>query len=182
MPSKITNKYILLDRDGVIIEDRGYVHKTKDLKFLPGAITGLRKFQSVGYKFIIITNQAGIARCLYTLKDAEQFNKMLLLRLAAKGIKIEKTYYCPHHPKFTGDCECRKPKVGMIRLAEKEFDFDASNAIFIGDKDSDTELGKNCGGLTVLIENNQYQSTVKPDFKAKDLNQAFNLLKAAHII
>jgi len=175
-------KFLILDRDGVIIADRVYVHRIEDLEILPGVVKGLRKFRDASFKLIVVTNQAGIARGIYAVEDLNKFQTELLRRLEAKGIKIEKTYHCPHHPKFTGDCECRKPKAGMIRLAEKELDFDASNAIFIGDKDSDIELGKNCGGLTVLIENNQYQSSVKPDFKAKNLNHAFNLLKIAHII
>lgn len=175
-------KFLILDRDGVIIADKVYIYRIEDLKILPEVISGLRKFRDAGFKFIIVTNQAGIARGIYTAEDLDKFQTELLRRLETKGIKIEKIYHCPHHPQFTGDCECRKPNVGIIRLAEKELDFDASNAIFIGDKDSDIQLGKNCGGLTVLIENNQYPNSVEPNFKATDLSRAFDLLKASHLI
>ena len=174
-------KFLILDRDGTIIEDRVYVHKIEDLQFLPGAIEGLRKFQNAGFKFIVVTNQAGLARGRFTIEDLNKFHNELLKQLRTSSIKIEKIYHCPHHPQFTGDCKCRKPKVGLVRLAEKEFGFDASNAIFIGDKDSDIKLGKNCRGLTFLIENSQYPNTIKPDFKAKDLDNAFDILTIAHL-
>ena len=155
-------KFLIIDRDGVLVSDKVYVHKIEDLEILPGVIEGLKKFQNAGFRFVVVTNQAGIARGLFTTEDMNKFNNELLRRLKAKGIKIEKIYHCPHHPEFSGNCECRKPNVGMARLAEKEFEFDASNAIFIGDKDSDTKLGKNCGGLTVLIKNGQYPNSIKP--------------------
>lgn len=174
-------KFLILDRDGVIIADKVYVHKIEDLEILPGAIEGLKKFQDAGFRFIVVTNQAGLARGIFTNEDLNKFQNELLKQLEMAGIKIEKIYHCSHHPKFTGDCECRKPNVGLVRLAEKEFGFDASNAIFIGDKDSDIELGKNCGGLTVLIENSQYPNSVEPDFKAKDLENAFEILTTAQL-
>ena len=175
-------KYIILDRDGIINEDIGYTHKIKDLRILPKVIEGLKKFRDAGFKFIAITNQAGIARGIYTQDDMEKFHNELRVRLAKSYIKIEKFYHCPHHPKLTGNCECRKPNTALVRLAEQEFDFKASESIFIGDKDSDVELGNNCKGTTVLIENDQYPNEIKPNFKAKNLSHAFDLLKSAKLI
>ncbi len=175
--SKTTNKYIFLDRDGTIIEDRGYIHKIKDLKFLPGAIKGLKKLQKNGYRFIIISNQAGIARGLYSLKDAETLNRALKARLAKSGVKIKNIYLCPHHPEFTGKCLCRKPEPGLAKLASKEFKINLRKSIFIGDKDCDIELGKNCGGKTFLIDNGQYETSLAPDHKVKDLEEIHELLK-----
>ena len=162
MPSKTTNKFIFLDRDGTIIEDAGYIHKIKDLKFLPSAVSGLKKLQQLGYKFIIISNQAGIARGLYSSKDAETFNRELTVRLAKSGVKIKKIYICPHHPEFTEKCSCRKPEAGLAKLAAKEFGINLKKSIFIGDKDSDVELGKNCKGTTILIKNNKYPNSIPP--------------------
>lgn len=175
-------KFIILDRDGTIIEDRGYIHKIEDLKFLPNAIRGLKRFRDAGCRFIIVTNQAGIARKLYALKDTETFNQELISKLAALGIKIEKIYICPHHPDFTGKCSCRKPETGLAKLASKEFNMNLKESIFIGDKDSDIELGKNCEGTTVLIGNGLHSNSVQPDFKAHDLNHAFELLKTVKIV
>ncbi len=175
-------KFLILDRDGTINIDKGYVYKTEDLEFLPGVIEGLKKFQSVGFKFIVVTNQAGIARNIYTEADMHRFHGQMMEELKRFGIKIELFLFCPHYPEFTGECACRKPKTGLIKSAEQKFGFNASEAIFIGDKDSDIELGKNCGGLTVLIQNDQYPNKVKPDFKARDLNHAFDQLREARLL
>lgn len=176
MPSKTTDKFIFLDRDGTIIEDEGYVHKIKDLKFLPNAVSGLQKLQKLGYKFIIISNQAGIARGLYSLKDAEKFNTELVSQLVGHGIKIEKTYICPHHPEFTGKCSCRKPEPGLAKLAAKEFDINLKKSIFIGDTDSDIRLGKNCKGRTILIKNSRYLTSIIPDFEVFNLEEVAKIL------
>ena len=170
------SKYIFLDRDGTIIEDKGYVHKIDDLKFLPGAVSGLKKLQKLGYKFIIISNQAGIARGLYSLKDAETFNHELTARLAKSGVKIEKIYICPHHPEFTEKCSCRKPEPGLAKLAAKEFGINLKKSVFIGDKDSDVELGKNCKGAAILIKNNKYPNSTPPNFTVADLEEAAKIL------
>lgn len=179
MPSNTASKFIILDRDGTIIEDKDYIFKIEDLRFLPNAINGLQRFRHAGYKFIIVTNQAGIARGVFNRERLNIFNRKLIEDLEIEGINIQKIYYCPHHPNFTGPCHCRKPNTELVKLAEKEFDFDASSAIFIGDKDSDTELGKNCNGFTVLIENNKYPHNITADLKAKNLEHAFQLLKSS---
>ena len=171
------SKFVILDRDGTIIEDKGYVHKVGDLKFLPGAVSGLKKLQTLGYKFIIISNQAGIARGLYSPKDGEIFNRELTARLAKSGVKIKKIYICPHHPDFTGKCPCRKPETGLAKLAAKEFGINLKRSIFIGDKDSDIQFGKNCKGTTFLICNDQYQSTKKPDHEVRNLLEVADTIK-----
>jgi len=180
--NKPSSKFIILDRDGTIIEDRGYIHKIKDMKFLPGAVRGLKKLQNAGFRFIIITNQAGLARGIYNHAQFNIFNQELIKRLGTKNIKIEKTYYCPHHPEFTRSCRCRKPKKGMVLQAAKEFGFNISKCVYIGDKDSDMELGKNCKGITVLIENSQYPNRIQPDYKAKNLYHAFKVLAKTRVI
>jgi len=176
------NKFIILDRDGVLTIDRKYVHKIKDhkiedLELLPGVVEGLSKLRDFGCKFIVASNQGGIARKYYTLEDANKFNAGLSKLLAEYGLKIEKFYICPHHPDFTGDCSCRKPKIDLAKKAGEEFGFKPSDAIYIGDKDSDTEFGKNSGAITILIENNQYPTAVKTDYKAKNLSEAADLIK-----
>lgn len=171
------SKFIFLDRDGTIIKDKGYVHKIADLEFLPGAIGGLKNLKKAGYKFIIISNQAGIARDLYSMGQAEKFNAELVSRLADHEINIEKIYFCPHHPECTDPCLCRKPKPGLVKLASKEFGVNLRNIIFIGDKDCDIQLGKNCGGVTFLINNGQYKTSTKPDYEVKDLLEAAEIIQ-----
>lgn len=170
------SKFIILDRDGVLNKDTGYTHKIEDLEILPGTVEGLVKFRDAGWKFIVVTNQAGIARKMYCLEDAEKFNRELSDWLANYGIKIEKIYLCSHHPDITGPCSCRKPNTGLVKLAASEFGFNPADCVYIGDKDSDIKLGQNCGGTTVLIENNQYQNQILPDFKAKNLDHAFEII------
>lgn len=176
---KIKNlqKYIFIDRDGTIVKDAGYLHKIKDIEFIPKAISGLKKLQSMGYQFIIVTNQAGIARNYYSLKDAEKFNNELIRRLKTKGIEIKKIYLCPHHPRFTGQCQCRKPKIGLVEMAIKEFNIDLTESIFIGDKDCDVQLGRNCKGTTFLVKNDQYRTRIRPDFIIKNLEEVSAILK-----
>lgn len=170
------SKFIILDRDGTIIKDSPYMSDPKKIEFLPKAILGLQKFRDAGYRFVIVSNQAGVARGYYDLETASKFNKELVAMLKSRGIKIEKTYICPHHPEFTGSCSCRKPDVGMVKTAAAEFNIKPSQCFFIGDKDCDIQLGKNCGGKTFLIDNGQYETRVEPDHKVK------NLLEAAEII
>ena|SRR3989344_717311 len=175
-------KFLILDRDGTINKDTGYVYRIEDLVILPGVIEGLKKFRDAGWKLVVVTNQAGIARGLYTLNDLHRFHRHLRGVLGEQGIDIEAFCYCPHHPDITGDCACRKPKTRLVKWASRRFDFDPGYAIYIGDKDSDIQLGQNFGGITVLIENNQYVNVVVPNFKAKNLDHAFELLKKAQLI
>lgn len=176
MPSKTTDKYIFLDRDNTIIEDKGYTHKIEHLKFLPGVVSGLKRLQNLGYKFIVISNQAGIARKYFSREDADRLNNELISRLSGHGIKIEKIYICPHHPDITGPCSCRKPSPGLALKAAKEFNINLSNSYFIGDKDSDIELGYNCKGTTILIKNDKYPNTVKADMEVSGLDEVAELL------
>lgn len=174
--NKVYRSWAVIDRDGVIIKDKSYVFKIEDLEFMPGAIDGLKKISKFELGLIVITNQAGVARGYYSIDDVNRFNKELIRLLKKEKIIIEKMYFCLHHPDFSGECECRKPKTGLIKQASEEFGLIPGRSFFIGDKDSDTELGINCGGKTILIANNQYSTKVKPDFKAKNLNEAADII------
>lgn len=171
-----TNRYIFMDRDGVIVRDKPYMYKISDMEFLPGTREGLKKIYDLGYQFIIISNQAGIARKLYTEHDAQTFNNEMIKRLKNFRIPILACYYCPHHPDFTGGCSCRKPKTGLIELAASKFGITPSQSIFIGDKDCDTGLGKRCGGITILVKNGQYHTAIEPDFVVGDMNKVSDIL------
>ena len=171
-------KFIFLDRDGTIIKDQiqGFASRIIDLEFLPRVVQGLSELQSLGYKFLVVTNQAGIAKKYYTEEAVNIFHKEITRQLSNSQISIEKIYYCPHHPDITGECECRKPNPGMVHRAVNDFGLDPSQAIFIGDKDCDIELGQQFGARTILISNGQYEVKAIPMAKAKDLVEAAQII------
>ena len=143
-------KAAFIDRDGVINEDRGYVARIEDFVFLPGAIEGLKGLQDAGYLLVIITNQSGIARGYYTEGDYERLTQHMLAELARHGVHVAAVEHCPHLPDapvvaYRQDCDCRKPKPGMILRAARRLGTDLSRSILIGDKDSDIEAGRAAG-------------------------------------
>lgn len=151
------NRGVFLDRDGTINIDKNYMYKTEDFEFVSGAVEGLKILYDLGYKLIVVTNQAGIGRGYYTEKDLEKLNKFMEDELLKHGIKIEKCYFCPHHKehgigKYKTDCECRKPKPGMLLEGIKEFDIDVEKSFMIGDKMSDAEAGINAGVTPIIVK------------------------------
>ncbi|MCT7433172.1 D-glycero-beta-D-manno-heptose 1,7-bisphosphate 7-phosphatase [Aliarcobacter cryaerophilus] len=139
------NKALFLDRDGVINKEKNYLYKIEDFEFIDGVFETCKYFQDKGYLIIIITNQAGIARGKYTEDDYQILTDWMIKKFEKKEIKISKVYYCPHHPHFSGKCQCRKPNPGMILQAQNDFDIDLSQSILVGDKNSDIEAGINSG-------------------------------------
>ena len=134
-------KAVFLDRDGVINEDSGYVSSVENFKFIHGVFETLKEFRKLGFLLIIVTNQSGIARGFYSLEDFMVLNEFMLDEFAKNGIKIDKVYFCPHGA--DENCECRKPRAGMILQALSEFDIDPQKSFLIGDKPSDIEAAKN---------------------------------------
>lgn len=139
------NKALFIDRDGVINVDKVHVFHKEDFEFNPGIFDLCRKYTNAGYLIIVITNQAGIAKGLYTETDFLKLTEWMTGEFRKNGIIISKVYYCPHHPDITGPCECRKPKPGMILQAREEFNLDLSRCILIGDMESDLQAGRNAG-------------------------------------
>jgi len=176
----LKKKAVFLDRDGVINEDKGYVHKIKDFFIYPEVFPALRKLQESGFKLIVITNQSGIAVGYYTEEDFHNITKYMLNLLEKEDIKIEKVYYCPHHPEgiipeLKMKCNCRKPESGMIKQAIKEFDIDPSNSFLIGDKETDIMAGHKEGIKSILVKTGQgmkYVKDTKADFVAKNILDA----------
>lgn len=150
------NKFVLLDRDGVINVEKSYLHKIEDFEYEKNVVEGLLKLRDLGYKFAIITNQAGIARGYYTEEDYLKLQSFIEDDLFKKGIKIKKSYFCPHHPNVSGkygiECNCRKPNTGNFELAIKEFDIDVKNSFMIGDKITDLIPAKKLGIMPVLVK------------------------------
>jgi rfaE bifunctional protein nucleotidyltransferase chain/domain len=143
-------KAVFLDRDGVINRDKAYVHRWEDFEFLPGAISGMRTFQDLGYALVIVTNQSGLARGYYTEAQYNTLNDFMRQHLAGHGVMIDGVYHCPHHPKgsipaLAVDCDCRKPKPGLLLQAVRDLGIALSNSILIGDKASDIEAARAAG-------------------------------------
>jgi len=141
---------VFLDRDGVINEDRGYVHRWEDFSFLPGAIDALRQLQQKGYLLVVITNQSAVARGLCTEADVLALHERMCAFLRERGIELAGIYHCPHHPQgsvsdYAIACACRKPEPGMILRAAQAHGIDLSRSLLVGDKLSDLEAGRAAG-------------------------------------
>jgi D-glycero-D-manno-heptose 1,7-bisphosphate phosphatase len=136
----------LLDRDGVINLDHHYVYRRQDFQFVPGALDACRRFVQAGYRLIVLTNQAGIARGYYTVADFEVLTEWMTEQFASAGAPLSGVYFCPHHPDSPDPalraCDCRKPAPGMILQAQRELDLDLDASFLVGDKLSDIQAGK----------------------------------------
>ncbi|MCJ7446990.1 MAG: HAD family hydrolase [Bacteroidales bacterium] len=150
------NKALFIDRDGVINVDKGHVYLSEDFEFSEGIFHLCRKYLSEGYIILVITNQAGIAKGIYTEADFVKLTDWMTEQFNRQGIIISKVYHCPHHPDITGPCQCRKPSPGLILRAIEEFDLDISECVLIGDKESDLEAGRRAG----IPESNLHKFTL----------------------
>ena len=155
-------KAVFLDRDGVINRDvLDYTWRIHDFIFLEGVFEACREFQKKGYLLIVITNQGGIAKGLYTHKDVEAINALMRETFEKEGVMITEIYYCPHHD-VKGKCLCRKPGSLMVEKALARFDIDPSQSYFIGDRDRDTQAGEGAGVKGILVNVNDDLRKVIP--------------------
>lgn len=153
MPSDL-NKAIFLDRDGVINEERGaYTWLLEDFRLNKDLVPALLAFQSAGYLLIIISNQGGIEKGLFTKYETDYLHLHLERNLANQGIILSAIYYCPHHPDKS-KCICRKPDSLLLEKAIARFNIDAKESWFIGDADRDTEAGIKAGVKTLKVHSN----------------------------
>jgi len=144
------NRALILDRDGVINVDKGYVHRIEDFEFVSGVFKLCSTAQDFGLVPIVITNQAGIGRGYYTEDDFQRITTWMLDQFRLRGIRIGRVYHCPFHPtdgigEYRRESFDRKPNPGMILKAQSEFDLDLSQSVLVGDKDSDLEAGLAAG-------------------------------------
>jgi len=141
---------VFLDRDGVINEEVGYLHKIKDFKFINGVIDSCNYFLSLGYQIIVVTNQSGIGRGLYKEEDFHILNQWMLDNFEQEGVRILDVFFCPHGP--DDNCYCRKPKPGLFKDAKEKHDIDMNKSWMIGDKEADIEAANNAGiSQTILV-------------------------------
>ncbi len=169
-------KAIFLDRDGTINHDSfDYIYKAEDFKLLPRVYEAFQNLKSMGYLLVVLTNQSGINKGLYTLGELGRIHCKMENLL---GIKFDGIYYCPHEK--TEGCNCRKPKLGMLEMAVKELHIDLSKSYLIGDKTMDVKLGKDAGCHTILLKTGYSGSDkeyeVKPDIILNDLYDAVDYI------
>jgi D-glycero-D-manno-heptose 1,7-bisphosphate phosphatase len=153
------NKAVFLDRDGVVNFERGYTYKLNDFKILPDLIKTLIVLRDKGYLLIIISNQGGIAKGVYTGDDVEVLHDYLIEELKKSSINLSEIYYCKHHNEY-GKCICRKPNSLMVEKALARFEIDPANSYFIGDKERDILAGEKVGVKGILIKANESLTTV----------------------
>ena len=175
------NKAVFIDRDGCLIHELGYINSVEKIKFFRRSFDALRLLKAAGFKVIIVTNQSGVARGYFPESFVAEAHSYIAAELKKKNLKIDAYYYCPHHEKATvavykKDCECRKPRQGMIKKASKRFNLDLKQCFTMGDKLSDVKLGHNGGmkGILVLTGFGRWQrglirkERIKPDYIARD--------------
>jgi histidinol-phosphate phosphatase family protein len=168
-----TGRPVILDRDGTIVVDAGYLDDPQQLRYLPGAVQGLRRLHRAGHPLVVISNQSGVGRGLFTLERLEAINQRFRAMLAEDGAPLAGLYFCPHSPE--AGCDCRKPNTRLIRQAAEALGFELRDAIVIGDKSSDIELGKRVGATTILVASGSGASDGKPahpDYVVRDLLEA----------
>nr|WP_321514586.1 D-glycero-beta-D-manno-heptose 1,7-bisphosphate 7-phosphatase [uncultured Pseudodesulfovibrio sp.] len=140
---------VLLDRDGTIIIDKHYLHDPDGVELLPGAASGLRRMQDMGYSLVVLTNQSGVGRGYYSETSVRACNDRMAELLARHGVVLDGVFFCPHAPE--AECTCRKPKTGLMEQAIESLGFDPAESFMIGDKQADMGVGKASGATTILV-------------------------------
>lgn len=178
-------KAVFLDRDGTIVVHEHYLSSPEQLKLLLHASQGIRLFQEHGYLIIVITNQSGVARGFFDEERLTLIHTKLSGMLKDEGVIVDDWYYCPHHTEgviehYKVDCDCRKPKPGLILSAARKHHIDLAQSLMIGDAETDMLAGKNAGCTSILIRNGCTESTNTVsisgmDYVVKDLLEAAQL-------
>jgi D-glycero-D-manno-heptose 1,7-bisphosphate phosphatase len=177
-----------LDRDGTVSREVGYVNHPSRLELLPRTAAAISRARAAGYLCVLVTNQAGVARGYFPEEMIHETHQRLARMLATAGTELDGVYYCPHHPStgeppYRQECNCRKPRPGMLLDAARDLSIDIKASIMVGDKISDVEMGLAEGARGILVRTGygkgeeQYQSdswTVTPDHIADDLLDAVN--------
>ena len=153
---------LFLDRDGVINQEKEYLHQKEHFQFIDGVLETCQEMLLRGYKLIVITNQSGIARGYYSEQQFLELSQWMSQQFAAAGAPLAGIYHCPHHPdgkieQYTMSCDCRKPMPGMILQAAKDHRINLQQSILVGDKISDVHAGKAAGIKCNLLVNSGHR-------------------------
>lgn len=171
------NKAIFLDRDGTVIIDQGYLDDPAMVEIYPGVLEPLRELRKAGNLLIIITNQSGIARQMFSEKEMVKVNKRMVELFRSEGIEFDDILICPHAPE--DNCECRKPEPKLLIDSAEKFNIDLANSAIIGDKVSDAKCGIAAGcKYNIFLDNGKQPA---PDderiFIVKNLEEAFSIIR-----
>lgn len=142
---------VFLDRDGTIMEDAHYIKSPMQVRLLPGAAAAIKRINDSNIPVIVVTNQSGIARGIFSVEDYEKVRARFERLLSDEGAHIDASYYCPHAPDDPPVCNCRKPQTQMFEQAIAELNLDAENSAYIGDRWRDIVASKKLGGRGILI-------------------------------
>ena len=142
---------VFLDRDGTIIEDLHYIARPEQVRLIGGAAAAIARLNDAGLAVVVVTNQSGIARGMFTEDQYESVRARMEALLAEAGARVDATYHCPHHPSVTGACDCRKPGVALYERAVADLALDARRSGFVGDRFRDVQPARHFGGLGVLV-------------------------------
>ena len=175
-----TKPAVFLDRDGVLTEEKSYVTSVKDLAVFPYARECVEKIHEKGYYAIVVTNQSGIARGLFTEEQLLEMNQYL-----TEETGVDAVYYCPHHPEgkvemYRKLCSCRKPGTGLFEAACRDFEIDMEHSYMAGDRAGDILAGKGAGLRTILLESGygtaRLEAPVEADYMVQDLRDVITIL------
>ncbi|HEY3025816.1 MAG TPA: HAD family hydrolase [Pyrinomonadaceae bacterium] len=183
---------VFIDRDGTVSEEVGYVNHPSRFRLLPHSAEAIRLLNEAGWLAVLVTNQAGVARGYFSEEMIQRVHDRLHRELAGEGARLDAIYYCAHHPSvgeppYRLDCDCRKPKPGLIHRAASEFDIEIAESWMVGDRLGDVELGRNAGTHSALVmtgygrgewEHQRGSWTVEPDLVAEDLLEAVQEITA----
>jgi len=142
---------VFFDRDGTLMRDAHYIKSAEQVQLLPGAAAAVKRINDAGIPAIVVTNQSGIGRGLFTIEDYERVRARFEALLAAEGARIDASYYCPHHPSAGPACNCRKPGTQMFEDAIRDFELDPKRVAYVGDRWRDVAASKKLGGRGIMI-------------------------------
>lgn len=179
---------VFVDRDGTINVDVDFLSSPSQLQLIPRSAEAIKELNVLGVPVVVITNQSGIARGLYSEDDLHRVHTAMDEMLNQADAKIAAYYYCPHHPlegiaPYVQECDCRKPKIGMLKSAEQAFGFDLKRSFVVGDKFIDMQAGKSAGSMTIQVstgygEKEKDLSSDVRDYYAVDLYDAVQFIKS----
>lgn len=187
---------VFIDRDGTISEEVGYINHVSRFRLFPYSAAALKQLHENGYLAILVTNQAGVARGYFSEKMVQSIHKRMTEELEASGEALDAIYYCAHHPSvgeapYRLDCDCRKPKPGLLLRAARDYDIDLVNSWMVGDRYSDIELAANAGVKSALVlsgygrgewEHQRDNWSRQPDLVAENLLAAVSLIGSLDVV